>query len=65
MEPPAKAPNKLANTSADEEPKNTANGLLDAPLIVNVANCVLSPNSATKTARNVDNNKLNIILCKF
>ena len=60
-EPPANAPNKLANTRADAEPKKTANGLFDVPLIVNVANCVLSPNSAIKTVKKVDNNKLNII----
>ncbi len=38
IDPPAKAPNKLANTSAEEDPRNTASGLLDVPLIVNVAN---------------------------
>tara|TARA_A100000164_G_C21300871_1_gene493234 strand:- start:218 stop:412 length:195 start_codon:yes stop_codon:yes gene_type:complete len=38
IEPPANAPIKLANTRADDEPKKTANGLLDVPLIVNVAN---------------------------
>ena len=37
IEPPAKAPTKLANTRAVEEPRNTANGLLDVPLIVKVA----------------------------
>ena len=58
IEPPVKAPSKLANTSAEEDPKKTANGLLDVPLIVNVANWVLSPNSAIKTVKNVDNNKL-------
>ena len=61
IEPPVKAPSKLANTSAEEDPKKTANGLLDVPLIVNVANWVLSPNSATNTVRNVDSNKLKII----
>ena len=61
MEPPVKAPSKLAKTRADEEPKKTANGLFDVPLIVKVANCVLSPNSATNTVRNVDINKLKII----
>ena len=50
-----------ANTSAEEDPKKTANGLLEVPLIVKVANCVLSPNSAMKTVRNVDNNKLKTI----
>ena len=61
IDPPAKAPNKLANTRAVEEPKNTANGLLDTPLIVNVANCVLSPSSARNIVRNVDISKLKII----
>ena len=58
IEPPVKAPNKLAKTSAEEEPKNTANGLFEVPLIVKVASWVLSPNSAIKTVKNVDNNKL-------
>ena len=61
IDPPVKAPSKLAKTSAEEDPKKTANGLLEVPLIVNVANCVLSPNSATKTVRNVDINKLKTI----
>ena len=60
-EPPVKAPSKLAKTSAEEDPKNTANGLFDVPLIVKVASWVLSPNSAIKTVRNVDSSKLNII----
>ena len=58
IEPPVKAPIKLAKTSAEEDPKKTANGLFEVPLIVKVANCVLSPNSAIKTVKNVDNNKL-------
>ena len=29
IEPPVKAPSKLANTSAEEEPKKTANGLFE------------------------------------
>ena len=37
IDPPASAPTKLAKTRADEEPKNTARGLLDVPLIVKVA----------------------------
>ena len=61
IEPPVKAPSKLANTSAEEDPKKTTNGLFDVPLIVNVANWVLSPNSAIKTVKNVDSNKLIII----
>ena len=61
MEPPVKAPSKLAKTSAEEDPKNTANGLFEVPLIVKVANWVLSPNSAIKTVKNVDSSKLIII----
>ena len=64
IDPPANAPTKLANTRAVEEPKNTAKGLVDVPLIVNVANCVLSPSSAINIVRNVDNNKLKIIYMK-
>ena len=61
IEPPVKAPSKLAKTSAEEDPRKTANGLFEVPLIVKVASCVLSPNSAMKTVRNVDNNKLKTI----
>ena len=62
IDPPAKAPTKLANTRAVEEPKNTAKGLFDVPLIVKVANCVLSPSSAINIVMNVDRSKLKIIL---
>ena len=61
IEPPVKAPSKLAKTSAEEDPRKTANGLFEVPLIVKVANWVLSPNSAMKTVRNVDSNKLKTI----
>jgi len=61
IEPPVNAPSKLAKTSAEEEPKNTANGLFEVPLIVKVASWVLSPNSAIKTVKNVDSNKLKTI----
>jgi len=37
IEPPVKAPNKLAKTSAEEDPRKTASGLLEVPLIVKVA----------------------------
>jgi len=37
IDPPVKAPNKLAKTSAEEDPKKTANGLFEVPLIVKVA----------------------------
>lgn len=61
IDPPVKAPSKLAKTSAEEDPRKTANGLFEVPLIVKVASWVLSPNSAMKTVRNVDTNKLKII----
>ena len=61
IEPPVKAPIRLAKTSAEEDPKKTANGLLEVPLIVKVASWVLSPNSAMKTVINVDSNKLKTI----
>ena len=61
IEPPVKAPSKLAKTSAEEDPKKTANGLFEVPLIVKVASYVLSPNSAINTVKNVDSNKLKII----
>jgi len=61
IEPPVKAPSKLAKTSAEEDPRKTANGLFEVPLIVKVASWVLSPNSAINTVRNVDSNKLKII----
>jgi len=61
IEPPVKAPSKLAKTRAEEDPRKTANGLFEVPLIVKVASCVLSPNSAMKTVRNVDSNKLKTI----
>ena len=61
IDPPASAPTKLAKTRADEEPKNTARGLLDVPLIVKVANCVLSPSSAINIVMNVESSKLIII----
>ena len=37
IEPPVKAPSKLAKTSAEEDPRKTANGLFDVPLRVKVA----------------------------
>ena len=37
IEPPVKAPNKLAKTSAEEDPRKTANGLFEVPLKVKVA----------------------------
>ena len=61
IEPPVNAPSKLAKTSAEEDPRKTANGLFEVPLIVKVASWVLSPNSAMNTVRNVDSNKLKII----
>jgi len=38
IDPPVKAPNKLAKTSAEEDPRKTANGVFEVPLIVKVAN---------------------------
>ena len=35
--PPVKAPSKLAKTSAEEDPRKTANGLFEVPLRVKVA----------------------------
>ena len=61
IDPPARAPTKLAKTRADEEPKNTARGLLDVPLIVKVANWVLSPSSAINIVKNVESSRLKII----
>ena len=61
IEPPVSAPSKLAKTSAEEDPRKTANGLLEVPLIVKVASWVLSPNSAIKTVRNVESSKLKTI----
>ena len=61
IEPPVKAPSKLAKTSAEDDPKKTANGFFEVPLIVKVASWVLSPNSAKKTVRNVDSSKLKTI----
>ena len=37
IDPPVKAPSKLAKTSAEDDPRKTANGLFDVPLIVKVA----------------------------
>ena len=37
MDPPVKAPSKLAKTSAEEDPRKTASGLFEVPLIVKVA----------------------------
>ena len=37
IEPPVKAPSKLAKTSAEDDPRKTAIGLFDVPLIVKVA----------------------------
>merc|ERR1711965_1037356 len=52
------APIRLASTSADDEPINTAKGRLDVPLIATVASWVLSPSSARKTVANVDRSRV-------
>ncbi len=54
IDPPAKAPSKLARTRADAEPMKTANGFLEVPLIATVASWVLSPSSAKKTVMKVE-----------
>ena len=36
IEPPVKAPSKLAKTSAEEDPRKTANGLFEVPLILSL-----------------------------
>ena len=38
IDPPVKAPSKLAKTRAEADPRKTANGLFEVPLIVKVAN---------------------------
>ena len=65
IDPPVKAPSRLAKTRAEDDPKKTANGLFEVPLKVKVANWVLSPNSAIKIVRNVDSNKLKTIYKEF
>ena len=37
IEPPVNAPSKLAKTSAEEDPRKTAIGLFEVPLIAKVA----------------------------
>ena len=53
IDPPARAPIRLASTSAEDDPRNTATGRLDVPLMATVANWVLSPSSAKKTVMKV------------
>ena len=38
IEPPANTPTRLANISADAEPRKTASGFFEVPLRVRVAN---------------------------
>ena len=45
---PIKTPTILEHNKAKELPKNTIKGLPDSADSINVANCVLSPNSAIK-----------------
>ena len=61
IEPPAKTPTRLARIKAEAEPRKTANGFLDVPLSVRVANCVLSPSSAINIVMKEEINKLMII----
>jgi len=51
----------LGGGSFDVSLLKISNGLFDVPLIVKVASWVLSPNSAIKTVKNVDSNKLKTI----
>ena len=37
IEPPVRAPSKLAKTSAEEDHRKTASGLFEVPLMVKVA----------------------------
>jgi hypothetical protein len=60
-DPPAIAPIKLARTKALEDPKNTANGRSDVPLIATVANWVLSPSSAKNTVTKVEKRRVKSI----
>ena len=61
IEPPAKAPKRVAKMSAVDEPINTARGLLVVLLKVIVVNWVLSPISARKTVTNVVKRRVRII----
>ena len=61
IDPPAKAPNRLAKTKALAEPRKTAKGRFVVPLMATVASCVLSPSSARNTVMNVDNNRVKSI----
>ncbi len=61
IEPPAKAPKSVANIRANDEPINTAKGLLVVLLKVMVVNCVLSPISAINTVINVVKRRVRII----
>ena len=53
-EPPAAAPSRLASTKATELPANTAPGRVEVPLMVTMANWVLSPSSARNTVAKVE-----------
>ena len=61
IDPPAKAPKRVADMRAIDEPINTANGLLVVLLRVIVVNCVLSPISARNTVTNVVKRRVRII----
>ena len=61
IEPPANAPRRVANISANDDPINTAKGLLVVLLKVIVVNWVLSPISARNTVTNVVNRSVIII----
>ena len=61
IDPPAKAPKRVANIRAIDDPINTARGLLVVLLKVIVVNWVLSPISARKTVINVVKRSVRII----
>ena len=58
---PIRTPTMLELINARELPRKTTIGLPDSAESINVAIWVLSPNSAMKTVRNVDSNKLKTI----
>ena len=62
IEPPAKAPNNVANIRANEDPINTARGLLVVLLKVMVVNWVLSPISARNTVTKVVKKRVRIMI---
>ena len=62
---PIRTPTILELIKARELPRKTIIGFPDSAESISVAIWVLSPNSAIKTVRNVDSNKLITIYKKF